>query len=95
MLSESGRDPRVDGGDLFIQCQDCPRQGVHHRGGRTFPSHGGVLCLGRGDGRISYGLGATDFAVLQPGREPARADPAQTDRGLVAGQEDECSFEAA
>lgn len=61
-------------------------------GGCTLPGHGGVLGLRRGDGRLGHGLGAADFAVLQPSRESARADPAQTGWGLVAGQEDEGGF---
>lgn len=53
---------------------------------------GGVLGLCRGDGCIGHGLSAADFAVLQPGREPTRADPAEAGWGPIAGQQDECGF---
>lgn len=76
VLAESGRDACVYGGDLFVQGQDRPGQGVHHGGGCALPGHGGVLGLPGDDGSIGHGLGATDVAVLQPGREPPRANPA-------------------
>lgn len=56
VLSETGRDACVDGGDLFVQSQDRPGQGVHHGGGCALPGHGGVLGLRRGDRRIGHGL---------------------------------------
>lgn len=73
VLSESGRDPCVDVSDLFVQSQDRPGQGVHHGGRCALPGHGGVLGPSRGDGHIGHRLGAMDFAVLQPGREPGRS----------------------
>lgn len=92
VLSEACRDLCVQGGDLFVQSKGRPGRRVHHGCGCALPGHGGVLGLGRGDGRIGHGLGPADFAVLQPGREPARADPAEADWGLMAGQQDQCGF---
>lgn len=92
MLTEAECDLHVNVRDLIVQSQHRPGQGVDHSRGSSLPGHGGVLGLRRGDGRIGHDLGATDFAVLQPSREPTRADPAQAGRCLVAGQQDECGL---
>lgn len=92
VLSQTARDPCIHGCDLFVQSQNGPGQGVHHGGRCALPGHGGMLSLRCSYGRLGHRLGATHFAVLRPGREPARADPAQAGRGRIAGQQHECSL---